>query len=374
MQFKDIIGQEAIKKRLIQSVAENRVSHAQLISGPNGVGKLSLAIAFGQYLSCTNRNDTDSCGECPSCKKYEKLIHPDLHFVFPVISSPKFSQAISDNYINEWRELINKSPYISLNNWLEHIGSENKQGLISTHESGQIIRKLNLKSFESEFKVMIIWLPEKMNQTAANKLLKMIEEPPPKTIFLLVSENKNQLLKTIVSRTQIIAVPRIEADSLKEALIKKYALDDTESNNIVRLAEGSYLRANEIISQNESSKENFERFTSFMRLLYKKDVIELNKWVDEIAATGREKQKTFLKYSMRLIRDNFMLNQKENDLAFVSGEESEFSIKFSPFIKAENIIEINEELNKAYFHIERNGYAKIVFFDLGLKIIVLLKK
>ncbi len=373
MRFKDIIGQEKIKKRLLQSVAENRVSHAQLIIGPNGVGKLSLAIAFGQYLSCTNRSDTDSCGLCPSCKKYEKLIHPDLHFVFPVFSSPKFSQAISDNFINEWREIINSNPYISLNKWLEYIGSENKQGIISTHESGQIIKKLNLKAFESEYKVMIIWMPEKMNQTASNKLLKMIEEPPPKTIFLLVSEDKNQLLKTIVSRTQIIAVPRIDTRSLKTAIIDKYSLSDEESGNIVRLSEGSYLRASEIISHNESSQENFERFTSYMRLLYQKDVISLNKWVDEIAAIGREKQKSFLKYAMRLIRDNFMLNQNANDLAFTSKEETKFSNNFSPFIKPKNIFQINEELNTAYYHIERNGYAKIVFFDLGLKLIVLLK-
>ena len=374
MQFKDIIGQESIKKRLIQSVVENRVSHAQLMIGPNGVGKLALAIAFGQYLSCTNRNDNDSCGVCPSCKKYEKLIHPDLHFVFPVISSPKFSQAVSDNYISEWRELINKNPYISLNGWLEYIGSENKQGLISTHESGQIIKKLNLKSFESEYKIMIIWMPEKMNQTASNKLLKMIEEPPPKTIFLLVSENKNQLLKTIVSRTQIIAVPRIDSESLQNALISKHDLNNEESSNIVRLSEGSYLRAIEIISHNESSKENFERFTSFMRLSYQKDVIELNKWVDDIAGIGREKQKSFLKYSMRFIRDNFMLNRKEDNLAFTSNEETEFSKKFSPFIKPENIFQINEELNTAYYHIVRNGYAKIIFFDLGLKLIIQLKK
>ena len=373
MRFKDIIGQEKTKKRLLQSVAENRVSHAQLIIGPNGVGKLSLAIAFGQYLSCTNRSDTDSCGVCPSCKKYEKLIHPDLHFVFPVFSSPKFSQAISDNFIGEWREIINSNPYISLNKWLEYIGSENKQGIISTHESGQIIKKLNLKAFESEYKVMIIWMPEKMNQTASNKLLKMIEEPPPKTIFLLVSEDKNQLLKTIVTRTQIIAVPRIDATSLNAAIIEKYSLCDEESANIVRLSEGSYSRANEIISHNESSQENFERFTSYMRLLYQKDVISLNKWVDEIATIGREKQKSFLKYAMRLIRDNFMLNQNANELAFTSNEETEFSKKFSPFIKPENIIQINEELNTAYYHIERNGYAKIVFFDLGLKLVVLLK-
>jgi len=374
MQFNKIIGQEKVKNRFIQSVINNRISHAQLITGPKGVGKLGLAIAYGQYLSCTNRNETDSCGECLSCKKYEKLIHPDLHFVFPVITSPRFSTAISDNFIAEWRLMINESAYITLNQWLSNIEAENKQGLISKHESSEIIRKLNLKSFESEYKIVIIWMPEKMNITAANKLLKMIEEPPPKTVFLLVTENENQLLKTIVSRTQIISVPRIDAKNLKSAIINLHELTEDETENIVRLSEGSIIKSKEIINSSEESKENFERFTDYMRLLYRKDILALNIWVDEIAKTGREKQKNFLKYAMLLIRNNFMLNQQSDNLAFISNDELEFSKKFFPFIKQENILEINEELNKAHYHIERNGYAKLIFFDLGLKLVTLLTK
>ena len=374
MQFNKIIGQEKVKRRFIQSVANNRVSHAQLITGTKGIGKLALAIAYGQYLSCTNRNENDSCGECLSCKKYEKLVHPDLHFVFPVITSPKFSTAISDNFIAEWRLMINNSPYITLNQWLDNIGAENKQGLISKHESSEIIRKLNLKSFEAEYKIVIIWMPEKMNLTAANKLLKMIEEPPPKTVFLLVSENENQLLKTIVSRTQIILVPRIDSMSLKSAILSQHELSENEAKNIVRLSEGSIIKAAEIINSTEESKANFEKFTDFMRLLYRKDIIELNSWVDEIAKIGREKQKSFLKYTMLLIRNNFMLNQQAEDLAFISNDELNFSKKFFPFIKPENINEINDELNLAYYHIERNGYAKLIFFDLGLKLVTLLTR
>jgi len=221
MFFKDVIGQEEVKKRLIRSVTDERISHAQLFSGPEGTGKLALAIAYAQYISCHNRTETDSCGTCPSCHKYQKLAHPDLHFVFPVFNSPKIKNPVSDDFLKEWRELIHKNPYFNLGQWLSFIDAGNAQGLIYERESDSIYKKLNLKSFEAEFKVMIIWLPEKMHISCSNKLLKLIEEPPNKTLFLLVTENEEAVISTIRSRAQLVKIPFIDAASIKNALSSK---------------------------------------------------------------------------------------------------------------------------------------------------------
>jgi DNA polymerase III subunit delta' len=373
MQFSKILGQTTIKSKLSNGVKDGRIAHALLFSGPNGFGKLALAIAYAQYVSCTNRAEEDSCGECPSCRKYEKLIHPDLHFVFPVINLPKFDKAISDNFIASWRETINQSPYISLNSWLNIIGAENKQGSISKFESAEILRKLSFKTFESEYKVMIIWLPEKMNLVASNKLLKILEEPPDKTLFLLVSESQESLLKTILSRTQIIAVPRIDDEAIEQALESELKVESDKAIAIAKIADGSFFNARNLIDTSDEHLFNFENFTRIMRLSYKKDVLEINNWVDEIASIGREKQKSFLENSLRLVRESFMLNKNQNKLARLHGDELLFCDKFSPFINERNIAAINEELNTAHYHIERNGYARLVFFDFALKLIQLLK-
>ena len=373
MQFQKIVGQEKVKQRLIKSVNENRISHAQFLTGPSGVGKLALAIAYAQFVNCTNRQPNDSCGSCPSCKKYGKLIHPDLHFVFPVVSSPKFDKPVSDNYIAQWRELLLSSPYFNLQQWLDFIGSENKQGLISKNESVEVLRKLNLKTFEAEYKIMIIWQPDKMNAVAANKLLKLIEEPPDKTLFLLVGEDQEKLLKTILSRTQIIPVPRIDQPSMHHYLVTEYEIREEDAASFVNLSQGSLIEARNHIQSSEDSLFNFEQFTQLMRLCYKKDVIEINTWVDEMARIGREKQKSLFTYALRLIRESFMLNQQQNSLAYLAQKEKDFATKFSPFINERNTGKIYEHLNLAHYHIERNGYAKLIFMDLSLQIIQLLK-
>ncbi|MEA3445768.1 MAG: DNA polymerase III subunit delta' [Bacteroidota bacterium] len=373
MQFKKIIGQEKVKQHLIRSVKENRVSHAQLFTGASGVGKLALALAYAQYVNCTNRQENDSCGTCLSCKKMEKLIHPDLHFIFPVVSSTKHDKPVSDNYIAQWREILLLSPYITLQQWLNFIGSENKQGLISKNESSQIIRKLNLKSFESEYKVVIIWQAGKMNQVSANKLLKMIEEPPDKTLFLLVCENQEQLLKTILSRTQIISIPQIDNENLQKHLVWNFDVSEEKAQSIVKLSRGSFIEAQNQINTSEEEQFNFDNFTNWMRLCYKKDVISINNWVDEISRIGREKQKSLLAYSLIMIRESFMLNQKQDDISFLANEENDFAAKFSPFINERNTAKIYEEINKAHYHIERNGYAKLIFMDMSLNMIKLLK-
>lgn len=375
MQFKEVVGHNDIKQKLVHTIKENRVSHAQLFLGPEGSGNLALAIAYAQYISCENKQDGDSCGICKSCTKYKKLAHPDLHFIYPVSTSKTVKKdPVSDDYIESWRETIIENPYINQNKWYQVIDVENKQGIISKNESYEIIKKLNLKTFESEYKIMIIWLPEKMNAFAANKLLKLIEEPPAKTLFLMVSENSEQILPTILSRTQLIKIPRVDNESMRNALCDRFGLSPEKADDIVHLANGNYFKAQSLLDSTEDDFFNFEQFTLLMRLAYQRKVIEVIDWVDEIARIGREKQKSFLAYAIRLIRENFMLNIKHKEIVYLTQKEMEFSEKFSQFINEENVQQIYETLNKAHSDIEMNAYNKIVFLDLGLKIIKLIRK
>jgi len=373
MKFSEVVGQRELKNRLIQTVKENRVSHSQMFAGMEGVGSLPLALAYAQYICCENPTDDDSCGICKSCLKYSKLIHPDLHFVFPVVNQPpSIPKATSDDYIIAWREALLENPYMNLNMWVERIATENKQAGIFEKESGEIIKKLNLKTYESEFKVMIIWMPEKMNSTTANKLLKMIEEPPPKTLFLLVPDSTGQILPTIMSRTQFIKIPPIAKIEMEEAL-SKLLPDASSVNETVRVAAGNYLKALEVIGSRDDDKEFLEFFISLMRLSYSRNVPELIKWAENIAAIGREKQKKFLNISLRMVRENFTMNIADQTIVYMNDMEMNFSKKFYPFINETNIYQINEELNKAIYHIEANGNAKIIFLDLALKMVKLIR-
>ncbi|MFA9390594.1 MAG: ATP-binding protein [Prolixibacteraceae bacterium] len=368
MQFNEVIGQQAIKKRLTDGVHENRVSHAQLFSGSEGSGKLAMAIAYAQFVNCKNRTETDSCGECPSCKKYQKLIHPDLHFVFPVVKSPKFKDPVSDNYLDKWRIQVLKSPYFNLNMWNKCIDVENAQAQIYVNESSEIIRKLNLKTFEAEYKVMIIWMVERMNAQCANKLLKMIEEPPPKTLFILITENEEQIITTIRSRTQLVKFAGIDSASISEAL---RPLADAAGKNLpglVHQANGNYIEALNLISPDDQKSMFFDQFTNIMRTSYKRDWDALFSWVDEVSGLGREQQKSFLQYSLRMLRENFILNLKQPKLVYLSEEEKGFSDRFSPFINERNILVFSEEFEKAFRDISSNGNPRIIFLDLSLKI------
>ena len=375
MQFRKVIGQEKVKQRLINSVKQQRIPHAQLFFGPGGCGSLPLAIAYAQYISCTNKQGDDSCGNCPSCHKYEKLAHPDLHFAYPVNTSKEVSKdPVSDDYINQWRQQVLVNPYFRSNQWYNVIGIENKQGLISKNESEQIIRKLNLKSFESDYKILILWLPEKMNATSANMLLKLIEEPPENTIFLLVSEEPDEVLLTISSRTQPVKLSRIDPEQIIPALENNYHVGGEEAKNVARLANGNYIAALEFLEQSEENKFNFEKFTSFMRLCYQRNIPEINSWVDELTASGRENLKSFFNYSLHMIRENFIMNLKENEIVYLSTDEENFSDRFHPFINGRNIQSITNEFNMAVADIERNANAKIVLFDMALKIVKLIRK
>jgi DNA polymerase-3 subunit delta' len=374
MFFKEVIGQDPTKQRLIQSINGQRVSHAQLFTGPPGSGKLALAIAYAQYLACTNRQINDSCGECLSCKKFKKLIHPDLHFVFPVVKTPKFKEPVSDNFLDDWRMMIGKNPYFNIDQWFDQIGVENAQGLIYSHQSEEIIRKLNLKSYESEYKVMIIWLPEKMHVACANKLLKMIEEPPAKTLFLLITDNEEDIISTIRSRCQMITVPPIDPVSVEAALVAMPEAVGHDIRNVVHLSKGNFNKALELLQPDEQTLFNLERFKELMRFSYGRKFLDLFKWADQVASVGRERQKSLLTYFLDLLRENFVYNLKNPNLTFMNNSEEEFSKRFSPFINERNIQELTEVFETAFAHISMNGSARIIFTDVAFKITKLIRK
>ncbi len=374
MFFKDVIGQEELKKRLIKSVQEERISHAQLFSGPEGTGKVAMAIAYAQYVSCHNRTEIDSCGICPSCHKYQKLAHPDLHFIFPVFNSKKFNKPVSDNFLPDWREMIQKNPYFNLGQWLNNIDAENAQGLIYERESDSIIKKLNLKSFESEFKVMIIWLPEKMHAACSNKLLKLIEEPPNKTLFLLVTENEESVIGTIRSRAQLINFPLIDKKSIESALQNIEGINEEIIPDAVHLANGNYIKALEYLNPNEDEQFYFQKFQDMMRYAYKREVLEQIKWADEMAQIGRDKQKAFFNFALRLIREYFVMNMKQSSLVYLKQEEKEWGARFAPFINERNIVQFFNEFELAIKHISMNGNPKIIFLDTALRMVRLIKQ
>ena len=385
MLFSEIIGQQEIKKRFIRTVSEQRIPHAQLLRGPEGVGKLGLAIAYAQYICCENRSPTDSCGVCPSCVKYKKLVHPDLHFVFPVIKPPSKSSVVCDDFIADFRTMVLNNLYFSVNEWYAKISGDAKQGMIYGNESEEIIRKLSLKTYESEYKVMIIWLPEKMNLTCSNKLLKILEEPPEKTVFLLVSNEPDHIITTILSRTQHIHIPRLSEKEITNALLRNDELEveDDDARYAAHIANGSYLNAIAVLNEGDENKLNFDRFMMVMRLAWqvgnKKDhasLKTLKKWSDDMAAAtiGRERQKNFLSYAQRMTRENFILNLQQPELNYLTSLEADFSKRFSPFINERNVEEIMTEFALAEKQIEQNTNAKMVFFDLTLKIIMLLKR
>ncbi len=375
MNFSQIPGQKEIIERLLRSVHEERVSHAQIFVGNEGCGSLALALAYARYISCENRSEHDSCGTCKSCVKYEKMIHPDLHFVFPVIKGKKATDPVSDHYLEEWREFVISSPYFTLNNWLDTIEVGNAQGMIFASEASEIIKKLSLKTFESDFKIMIIWLPEKMHQATANKLLKMIEEPPEKTLFLLVSEESDKVIPTILSRCQMVKIPAFKPGDIEIYLVQRFGISHEKASDIARVSIGSITRAVELCEYEESSLSNLDNFKKLMRFAWKRDIISLINWSEEIATNGREAQKNFISFALRLLRENLMLTlgQMKNNLVFLAGEEVTFSGNFHSFINQQNIYKLTDEFNTGYSHIEANGNPKIIFLDLALKVTRLIR-
>lgn len=374
MQFKDIIGQHHIKQHLITTVKENRISHNQIFFGTPGNGKLALAIAYAQYINCADRTDSDSCGVCSSCVKYQKLIHPDLHFVFPVVIDNRRKLTTSDDYIYQWREyLMNENYFVSLEKWMKELDAENKQGVIGKDESHNIIKTLSLKSYESEYKTMIIWLPEKMNNTSANKLLKLMEEPPQKTLFIMVSENTDDIIVTITSRAQITKVGGIETEDLEEFFKNNFEVDHELIKSIVQKSDGNYLKAVNMLITSEEDKETFNDYVAWMRLIFQRDVPKIYDWVEKVGSLGREKQKNFLKTAINIVRENIVYNFDKEKLTKTIGNELEFIKNFHIFVNRNSAPGIYELLNDAHYHIERNAYGKLVFFDLSIQLMKYIK-
>lgn len=372
--FRDVIGQEAAKQRLLQEAGEGRIPHAQLFCGPEGAGKLPLALAYAKYLCCTNPGPEGACGTCPSCVKWNKLVHPDVHFMFPIVKSAKGKKEVCDDYLADWRHLLMNNPYFALPHWLAAMGAENGQALIYARESDEITRKLSLKSVEGGYKITIIWLPEKMHEACANKLLKLLEEPPEKTLFLLVSEMPEQLLSTILSRTQRFSVPRIAEADIALALRDKYAVQSADADAIAHMANGSFVKALETISLNEENQLFFDLFVSLMRLAWQRKIRELKQWSEQVAGLGRERQKNFLDYCQRMIRENFIYNLHQPEMNYLIRPEENFAIRFAPFVNERNVVGIMEELSEAQLHIVQNVNPRMVFFDFALKMIMLLKQ
>ncbi|GAB3527759.1 hypothetical protein GCM10027443_04660 [Pontibacter brevis] len=373
MQFSNIIGHQETKALLLKSVQQNHVAHAQLFLGQEGSANLALALAYATYINCENKQPEDSCGTCGSCVKMNKLVHPDFNFVMPVTTTKSVSKdALSNKFMNEWREFVLTSPYQGLNEWMQHIGAENKQGNISKDESRQLVKLVSLKAFEGAYKIVVIWLPELMHSSAANALLKLLEEPPAQTLFLLVSQSAEKLLATITSRTQIMQVRNFTEQEVVAYLQQKFNTDDTTANQIAQLAEGNLNAAAKLTT--EISSDYFVFFTEWMRHCYSYKFGELIDMSDKFQTLGRENQKNFLLYALNLFRKVMLFGVDGSLISFLPPAELDFVQKFSKVITEANAGQLAEELNQAHYHIERNANPKMVFVDSSIQIAGYLRK
>lgn len=374
MQFKDVLGHSELKKALIKEVKSNRVSHAQMLLGHEGAGKLMLAIAFAQYLLCDDPGTSDSCNTCPNCLKMKTLAHPDLHFVFPVVANKTNKIGSSIDRLVEWKELVLNQGYFNLNQWQMSLDEMGKNAAIAVEESRQILKRLALKSYSGKYKVMIVWLPEKMNAQAANKLLKLLEEPPEKTVFMLVSNQSEAILPTILSRTQIIRVPSLSIDEVAGYLTQRFSVDSAVALSAASLSQGNMAEAIELSRGAKSQQVFFMLFIKLMRAAYTANPLELMDVSDEAAALDKENQKNFIKYGLHIFRESIIMNYMKGELGNLRAEEAAFLDKFARFINNHNIAELMTEFNEAHYHLERNANAKILFSDLSIKLTKLIKK
>ena len=362
MKFSEVIGQEEAAQHLLQLAEENRIPHAMLFCGPQGCGKMALALAFASHLL----NDS------PMLKKWE---HPDLYFTYPTIKLPGMGadhQPISDDFAKPWHEMLLQGAYFTVNQWMQQMGATSQQAIITAAESDAIAKNLSLKSSQGGYKVSIIWLPERMNLTSANKLLKILEEPPHETVFILVSEEPEHLLETIRSRTQRFDFKKIHNDAIQQALIQQRGLDEDIARRVARVANGNWNKALEELDAGNENRQFLDMFIMLMRLAYMRNIHDLKKWSETISLFGREKQRRMLTYFMRMIRENFMFNFQQPDLNYMTQDEENFSKNFARFINEANVIDLTELLERAHHDIGQNANAKIVFFDMALKMIVLL--
>lgn len=381
MKFSDIVGQNHLKNHLVNSVQKGRIPHAQLFIGPEGSGTLPMALAYAQYIICNNKGSENEGGSAACNLKFDHLQHPDLHFVYPVATNDSIkSNATSDDFLSTWIDFLKETPYGSVNDWYEAIGIQKKQGNISVHEAASILKKLILKPFEGGYKVMIIWMAEKMNTEAANKLLKLLEEPTDKTVFILIAEDEKAILQTILSRCQILHFNALNEQEIVQGLIEKESCDEVDAYSIAKQAQGNYNKALKLRYNITNEYPFDEWFVTWVRAAFRANknarvVSDLIKWSDEIAAIGREKQKLFLNHCMELFRQALLLNYSTSELVYMEPKVENFKLKnFAPFVNEHNILEIYQEIEDATYHIERNGNAKMIFTDLSIKLTRLIHK
>lgn len=391
MQFADIIGQEDVKQQLTELVQHNRLSHALLFLGKEGSGSLSLALAFAQYVVCEKVNgkntaiqagpslfgeesetenrqrktDNDSCGICPACLKANQFVHPDIHFSYPTVTKKVGEKPTARDFIVEWREFVKLSPYGNLFDWIEQIKEkENSQGKITAEECNDIIRKLSLKSFESEYKILIMWMPEMLG-TEGNKLLKLIEEPPPNTLFLLVAENESLMLPTIVSRCQLIKIPALEIKEIEEALINRNKTEPAIARQVASVSEGNYHEALQLVQHAEEDWQSLLR--EWLNAILKTGPVAQTRWVEEISRLGREKQKQFLRYFNHLLEQaiHYRIRGESHN---IGEKERDFAERLNKIAGIEQQQAIIEELDRASYYIERNAHGKMLFHALTIKL------
>lgn len=367
MQFKEIVGQAATKQRLLNTVSENRVSHAQLFLGPEGSGSLALAVAYAQYLSCEDKQPDDSCGVCSSCRKYQKLMHPDLHFSYPFFAKHKDDTALT--FIEQWRGALTTNPYLNLDTWRGYLDAENKQANINIAECHQIIKKLSFKPFESEYKILILWLPEYLDKEG-NALLKIIEEPQPNTLFILVAQNQDQILNTILSRTQLVKIPALGYEDVKQHLINAHHQTEEAAAEIAYLSSGNMTEALTMLQHD--NKSYHELFIQWLRYCFGNKGIEVMAFVEQFAKMGRENQKNFLRYGTSFIRECCLLISGAGSLVHLPAKELDTAQKMSAVLSIPKAQGIIAELEKAHYHVERNANPKILFLDVSLQIIKIL--
>ena len=381
MKFSDIVGQNHLKNHLVNSVQKGRIPHAQLFIGPEGSGTLSMALAYAQYIICNNKGSENEGGSAACNLKFDHLQHPDLHFVYPVATTDSIkSNPVSDDFMSSWIDFLKETPYGSVNDWYEAIGIQKKQGNISVHEAASILKKLILKPFEGGYKVMIIWMAEKMNTEAANKLLKLLEEPTDKTVFILIAEDEKAILQTILSRCQILHFNALNEQEIVQGLIEKENCDEVDAYSIAKQAQGNYNKALKLRYNITNEYPFDEWFVTWVRAAFRANknarvVSDLIKWSEEIATIGREKQKLFLNHCMELFRQALLLNYSTAELVYMEPKVENFKLKnFAPFVNEHNILEIYQEIEDATYHIERNGNAKMIFTDLSIKLTRLIHK
>jgi len=372
MLFGEIIGQRETKEHLLRAATEGRISHAQLFLGNEGSGNFALALAYAQYLFCENRSVSDSCGVCASCRKVGKLVHPDLTFSFPMAANAKEKIKICADLLPEFREVVLQNPYLSYNEWVTSIDAENKQGIINVEEAADIVHRLGFRSVEGGYKICIIWYPESLHTSAANKLLKIIEEPPENTLFLLVAENHGKMLPTISSRTQLIKVNAVTDTEMCDGLQSKHQLSAEEARSIAHRADGSYNKALHLL-QEQTNDDYSLQFLEWMRYCLKLRVKELTEFCESMASQSREQQKIFLQYALYVTRECLLINYGDASMVRLSEQDLSAYKKFAPFVNKNNVDDFVEEVNKAHFHLERNANPRILFTDLSFSLHRLLK-